>query len=263
MLTSELGAKRRIETNTMITTSLFPQPVHSLPSPSPSIACPSTESSVTNIDDLALSDLQIPIQQPGTLSPPESFTAAEDVREDSAVDEEPTARSNLGVDFIDRRIESDEIILVKPKRRLPKTYKGKKEKKRALFDDDDYDSKSDASSKPPPAKRLKVVGLKNLGNTCYNNAVIQALSHTKPLRDYFLERQTQTPDKDNAEGSGRKEDAAIQVQMHMARPRTRRAAQLEEQITVPSDMYVFSPLWRKLNFTNSVPEISVMSFLVC
>lgn len=242
MLTSELGAKRRIETNTMITTSLFPQPAHSLPSPSPSIAFPSTESSVTNIDDLALSDLQIPIQQPGTLSPPESFTAAEDVREGLVADEEPTARSNLGVDFIDRRIESDEIILVKPKRRLPKTYKGKKEKKRALFDDDDYDSKSDASSKLPPAKRLKVVGLKNLGNTCYNNAVIQALSHTKPLRDYFLERQTKTPDKDNTEGGGRKEDAAIQVQMHMARPRTRRAAQLEEQITVPSDMYVISPL---------------------
>lgn len=263
MLTSELGeAKRKIETNTMITTSLFPQPVHSLPSPSPSVAFPSTESSVTNIDDLALSNLQIPIQQPGTLSPPESFTAAEDAREDSAVDEEPTAGSDLGVDFIDRRKGSDEIILVKPKRRLPKTYKGKKEKRRAIFDEDDYDSKSDASSKPPPAKRAKVVGLKNLGNTCYNNAVIQALSHTKPLRDYFLERQTQTPDKDNAEGSGRKEDAAIQVQMHMARPRTRRAAQLEEQITVPSDVYAISPLPYRPNFANPGSGIFVTNFLV-
>lgn len=247
----------------MITTSLFPQPVHSLPSPSPSVAFPSTKSSVTNIDDLALSDLQIPIQQPGTLSPPESFTAAEDVREDSAADEEPTAGPNLGVDFIDRRIESDETIVVKPKRRLPKTYKGKREKKRALFDDDGYESKSDASSKPPPAKRVKVVGLKNLGNTCYNNAVIQALSHTKPLRDYFLERQTQTLDKDNVNGSGRREDAAIQVQMHMARPRTRRAAQLEEQITVPSDAYVISPFPYYPALTNSSPEIFVTNFLVC
>lgn len=153
--------------------------------------------------------------------------------------------------------------MVKPKRRLPKTYKGKKEKKRTLFDDDGYDSKSDASSRPSPAKRVKVVGLKNLGNTCYNNAVIQALSHTKPLRDYFLERQTQTPDKDNADGSGRKEDAAIQVQMHMARPRTRRAAQLEEQITVPSDVYVISPSPFRPGLTNSGPEIFVTNFLVC
>lgn len=247
----------------MITTSLFPQPVHSLPSPSPSVAFPSTKSSVTNIDDLALSDLQIPIQQPGTLSPPESFTAAEDVREDSAADEEPTAGPNISVDFIDRRIESDETIVVKPKRRLSKTYKGKKEKKRALFDDDDYESKSDAGSKPSPAKRVKVVGLKNLGNTCYNNAVIQALSHTKPLRDYFLERQTQTPDKDNVDGGGRREDAAIQVQMHMARPRTRRAAQLEEQITVPSDAYVISPYPYHWALTNSGLEIFVTNFLVC
>lgn len=254
MLTSELGeAKRRIETNTMITTSLFPQPVHSLPSPSPSVAFPSADSSVTNLDDLALSHLQVPIEQPGTLSPPESFTAAEDTREDSAADEEPTRKPNLSMGFIDEPIESNGAILVRPKRRLPKkTYKDKKGKKRAVFDEDGYDSKSDASSNPPPPKRVKVVGLKNLGNTCYNNAVIQALSHTKPLRDYFLERQTQTQGKENVEGSGRKEDAAIQVQMHMARPRTRRAAQLEEQITVPTDVYAFSPLLYRIVFTNLI-----------
>lgn len=230
----------------MITTSLFPQPVHSLPSPSPSVAFPPTASSITKIDDLALSHLQIPIKQPGTLSPPESFTTTEDPREDSTGDELPAGKSSLGMDFIDEPVESDETVVMRPKRRLPrKTYskKDNKGKKRAVADDDDYDSKSDASSYLPPTKRAKVVGLKNLGNTCYNNAVIQALSHTKPLRDYFLGRQTQTQDKENPDGDGGKEDAAIQVQMHMARPRTRRAAQLEEQITVPADMYAFSPLF--------------------
>ena len=29
-------------------------------------------------------------------------------------------------------------------------------------------------------------GLANLGNTCFLNAIIQCLSHTDPLRQYFL-----------------------------------------------------------------------------
>ncbi|RPB11416.1 cysteine proteinase [Morchella conica CCBAS932] len=228
----------------MITTSLFPQPVHSLPSPAPSVACTSTVCSITNIDDLALARVPIPTGgHPETLSPPESLTAAEDAREDLTGDELPAENPKLAMDFINEPVESDETLVmeIKPKRRLPKkTYskKDNKGKRRSseVIEDDSYDSKSDASSYIPPAKRIKVVGLKNLGNTCYNNAVIQALSHTKPLRDYFLERKTQIPDKENTEGGGRKEDAAIQVQMHMARPRTRRAAQLEEQYTVPSDV---------------------------
>ena len=32
-----------------------------------------------------------------------------------------------------------------------------------------------------------LVGLKNLGNTCYMTAALQCLSHTEPLRKYFLE----------------------------------------------------------------------------
>lgn len=33
-----------------------------------------------------------------------------------------------------------------------------------------------------------VVGLKNLGNTCYFNSAVHCLSHTKPLLDYILSR---------------------------------------------------------------------------
>lgn len=83
------------------------------------------------------------------------------------------------------------------------------------------------------SKRIRVVGLKNLGNTCYNNAVIQALNHTRPLREFFLKRNA------GARGSiTRQENVAIQVQAHTARPRTRRVAQLEKQILPPKNVYV-------------------------
>lgn len=34
-----------------------------------------------------------------------------------------------------------------------------------------------------------MTGLNNLGNTCFMNSIIQCLSNTQPLRDYFLGKQ--------------------------------------------------------------------------
>ncbi|KAI5818047.1 hypothetical protein BZA77DRAFT_24003 [Pyronema omphalodes] len=85
----------------------------------------------------------------------------------------------------------------------------------------------------PAAKRARVVGLKNLGNTCYNNAVIQALAHTGPLREYFLSRRLPSPESARESSL---EDTAVQVTLRTSRPRTRRAAQLEEDFTVPPDV---------------------------
>eukprot|EP00656_Telonema_subtile_P057268 TRINITY_DN9385_c0_g1_i3.p1 TRINITY_DN9385_c0_g1~~TRINITY_DN9385_c0_g1_i3.p1 ORF type:complete len:1117 (+),score=223.13 TRINITY_DN9385_c0_g1_i3:182-3532(+) len=39
-----------------------------------------------------------------------------------------------------------------------------------------------------PGHSAGVVGLRNLGNTCYMNSALQCLSHTRSLREYFLSR---------------------------------------------------------------------------
>ncbi|KAF9423351.1 hypothetical protein HW555_001160 [Spodoptera exigua] len=52
-------------------------------------------------------------------------------------------------------------------------------------DTQDMDYDDDARPRDPHASGL--VGLQNMGNTCYMNAALQALSNTAPLTSYFLE----------------------------------------------------------------------------
>lgn len=50
-----------------------------------------------------------------------------------------------------------------------------------------YQKKSRKNKKRKEQHTVGLVGLKNLGNTCYINSSVQLLSNLQPLCDYFLE----------------------------------------------------------------------------
>lgn len=250
----------------MTTTPHIPRAIRSLPSPSPSVAFQSGASSVTNADDASIPSLQISSDPPQTLSPPESLLASEDSSEISVLDALTSQKRDSAKKVTGASRFSDTII-VKPKGNY-KTYaskgKGKcsrkdrpiSRKRLATDDDDDCGLPNIRTQYSPPKKRAKVVGLKNLGNTCYNNAVIQALSHTRPLREFFLERQF--PLSAGSEEIAKREDLTAQVRNIMTRPRTRGAAKLEEQIVIPTDVYVF----RMPSYQDPLADLTIVIFVM-
>ncbi|RPA97414.1 cysteine proteinase [Choiromyces venosus 120613-1] len=239
---------------TMSATSIFPEAVRSLPSPSPSIAFKSSASSVGNMDDLSTPALGNPSGPSFTLSPPESLATLED-REVS------TAGDSFLADLLESSPSSTPVILdkrsSKEKHSLPKiTYSRKvnsKGNKRPAEEAEIIDCGNDASLESSSVKRVRVVGLKNLGNTCYNNAVIQVLGHTCALREYFLQRQP--PITEESDGSMSSSDSAATLSLHGARPRTRRAARLEEQVIVPTNVNLCDEFSRliKMMWVDHIP----------
>ncbi|CAZ83420.1 unnamed protein product [Tuber melanosporum] len=238
---------------TMSPTSVFPEAVRSLPSPSPSIAFKSSASSVGNMDDLSTPALGNPSRPSFTLSPPESLATLED-----------GDVSSTGDSFLSSLREGSPsgtpVMLDRhsPKgmHSLPKiTYSRKvcsKGNKRSAKEAEILDYGNDTSLESS-RKRIRVVGLKNLGNTCYNNAVIQALSHTCALREYFLQRVPPVTEESDASMSS--SDSAATLSLHTARPRTRRAARLEEQVIVPPNINLCDEFSRllKMMWINRIP----------
>lgn len=200
-------------------------PVTFIPSPDPpeSFAASNAGDEVGDIPSL----LHVP-------TPPESFVA-EDAKEENEM-VAPAAESTAELRVAHGNL-SDSPFRSKGKRRAasgPET--------------DDLKPLKCVFRKPQG-----VVGLKNLGNTCYNNAVIQALSHTTPLREYFLDRKEALKEDKGEPGkliSPFNEVIEVQQAPTICGPRrTRRTARLEETATSSEDVNLcdeFSKLLRSM-----------------
>lgn len=66
-----------------------------------------------------------------------------------------------------------------------------------------FSPSSPCASNPVVLTKAGYTGLGNLGNTCYMNAVLQALANTTPLKNYFLDKKFQADiNRDNPLGFG-------------------------------------------------------------
>ena len=91
----------------------------------------------------------------------------------------------------------------------------------------------DFESGPTFVRRDTVIGLRNLGFTCYNNAIVQALCNTPGFREYLLQNKFSWSKKDKSSNHTRKSVATAPVRR--TRQSTRIAVE-KEKIPPPPDM---------------------------
>ena len=92
----------------------------------------------------------------------------------------------------------------------------------------------DLESGPTFVRRDTVIGLRNLGLTCYNNAIVQALCNTPGFREYLLQNKfSWSKKKDRSSNHTRKSAATAPVRR--TRQSTRIAVE-KEKIPPPPDM---------------------------
>ena len=64
----------------------------------------------------------------------------------------------------------------------------------------DMDDRNDVSSTAKNRGRGGLIGLQNLGNTCFMNSALQCLVHTPPFVEYFLQDYSEEINSDNPLG---------------------------------------------------------------